>query len=219
MSQSRLHLLHLASPALPIGAYAYSQGLEYAIDKGWVDGDALTTWITDGLVLGLGNLDLPILLRVHKAASESDVSTIDHWNDLLLANRETGELLLEDQQVGQALWRLMQALIDDELPSLSQGAGYATAFAVACAHWGIDAREALEAYCFSWLENQVTAATKLVPLGQTAAQRLLLQLLEHVEETCDAAEVLDDENIGLSLVGVAMASGHHERLHTRLFRS
>jgi urease accessory protein len=219
VADARLHLLHLASPALPVGAYAYSQGLEYAIEAGWTRGDALREWLADGLHLGLARLDLPVMLRAHAAVTANEAAILDHWNDQILANRETRELLLEDQQVGGALWRLVASLHGDPLPGLAQRPAYAVAFAVATARWGIPDDDALQAYAFSWLENQVTAATKLVPLGQTAAQRLLLELLEEVPAACATARGLDDGSIGLSLAGLALASCRHEHQHTRLFRS
>ncbi|MEO1079225.1 MAG: urease accessory UreF family protein [Pseudomonadota bacterium] len=219
MADPRLHLLHLSSPALPVGAYAYSQGLEYAIEEGWVDGPALRSWLSDGLALGLSQLDLPIILRAHAATLAENEPTLSEWNDCILANRETRELLLEDQQIGAALWRLLASLQSPTLPILRQAPGYAIAFAVAAARWQISAADASSAFCYSWLENQVTAATKLVPLGQTEAQKLLLGLLEEIPDACASAADLEDDDIGLSLAGLALASSLHEHQHTRLFRS
>ena len=219
MADPRLHLLHLSSPTLPIGAYAYSQGLEYAVEAGWVDGNRLRAWLSDGLHLSVATLDLPVLARAHAACEVRADDAIDAWNDLLLASRETAELLLEDQQIGAALWRLLGSLGAPWLPELAQAPGYAVAFAVACAGWGIDRDTACAAYCFAWLENQVTAATKLVPLGQSAAQALLVELLEEIDGACAAAGTVADEAIGLSCPGLALASCRHEHQHTRLFRS
>lgn len=219
MANPRLHLLHLSSPALPVGAYAYSQGLEYAVEAGWVEGDALHSWITDGLHLGIARLDLPVLRRASAAFSENDTPALNRWNDLILANRETRELLLEDQQIGAALWRLLGQLGITGLPALEQPPAYALAFGVAAAAWSIDAEDACAGYCYSWIENQVTAATKLVPLGQSAAQRLLLRILEDVDAACRDSLEIDDEAIGLSLPRLAAASCRHEHQHTRLFRS
>jgi urease accessory protein len=215
----RLHLLHLSSPALPIGAYAYSQGLEYAIEAGWVEGDELAQWLRDGLQLGVAQLELPVLRRVIDALQLADHNAVDAWNDLLLSQRETSELLLEDQQVGRALWRLLASLTAEPLPHLAQAPGYAVAFGTACARWGIDADRACEAFCYAWLENQVTAATKLVPLGQTAAQRLLVELMRDIDSCCTTGRSVEDDAIGLSLPGLALASCRHEHQHTRLFRS
>lgn len=219
MADPRLHLLQLSSPALPVGAYAYSQGLEYAIEAGWLEGEALEHWLRDGLDLGLSQLELPVILRAWKASATADVDALNHWNDRLLAARETRELLLEDQQLGAALHRLLKSLLTTPLPSLRQQPAYAVMFAIACQRWHIDAPEALMAYSYSWLENQVSAATKLVPLGQTAAQQLLVALMEHVPAACSRAGDVGDNNLGLSLPGLALASCRHERQHTRLFRS
>lgn len=223
MADPRLHLLQLSSPALPVGAYAYSQAMEYAVEAGWLSGELLHTWLEDGLEFGLGQLDLPVLLRAHAASAVATKQQRDQrlseLNDRLLAARETRELLLEDQQVGGALWRLLGSLHDEALPQLEQRPGYAIAFAVACQRWQIEGRDSAMAFAYSWLENQVAAATKLVPLGQTDAQRLLVSLLEHIPAVCDAATVVEDDAIGCSLPGLAMASCRHEHQHTRLFRS
>ncbi|WOJ94099.1 urease accessory protein UreF [Congregibacter variabilis] len=219
MMHSQLHLLHLSSPALPIGAYAYSQGLEYAIEAGWLENEELSAWLRDGLQLGVAQLDLPILLRACEALAENDTDSLNDWNSQLLASRETAELLLEDQQVGAALLRLLTSLETTGLPTFRQKPAYAIAFAVACHRWGIETDAALQGYAYSWLENQITAATKLVPLGQTAAQKMLLALLKEIPEACAHAMTVDDSQIGLSLPGLAMASSRHERQHTRLFRS
>lgn len=222
MTLSRLHLLHLASPALPIGAYAYSQGLEYAIEAGWLDGDKLSSWLSDGLMLGIAQLDLPILIRTLDALDAGDQNTVNYWNNTLLASRETAELLLEDQQIGAALLRLLTNLDAQETndaPAFEQPPGYAVAFAIACHRWAIDVDDALQAYSYSWLENQITAATKLVPLGQSAAQAMLVTLLAQIPKVCVHAMTVSDKDIGLSLPGLAMASCRHERQHTRLFRS
>ena len=219
MADPRLHLLHLSSPSLPIGAYAYSQGLEYAIEAGWVEGDELARWLRDGLELGLAQLDLPVLQRALDALADNDIDTLDYWNSFVLASRETRELLLEDEQIGRALARLLEQLDSTPLPALSRSPCYAIAFALACQRWGIGADDALPAFAYSWLDNQVSAATKLVPLGQSDAQRLLLSLLDEVPEACARARTVSDENMGLSLPGLALASCRHEHQHTRLFRS
>ncbi|WOJ95908.1 urease accessory UreF family protein [Congregibacter brevis] len=219
MTHSQLHLLHLSSPALPVGAYAYSQGLEYAIEAGWLDDEELSNWLSDGLMLGIAQLDLPVLLRALDALKAANLTALNLWNDRILASRETAELLLEDQQIGAALWRLLETLDTRTPPALTQRPAYAVAFAIAVHQWEIDEDAAVQGYAYSWLENQVTAATKLVPLGQTAAQRLLLQLMKLIPEACTHAKTVADDELGLSLPGLAMASCRHERQHTRLFRS
>jgi len=219
VADPRLHLLQLASPALPVGAYAYSQGLEAALEAGWLEGPALGDWIGDNLHFGIGRLDLPLLRSAMRACAEHDAIALERCNERLLAARETAELLFEDQQLGSALLRLLRSLLDPEPLAPQRPPGYAVAFAIACERWQIAEEDALQAYAFSWLENQVAAATKLVPLGQTAAQRLLLELLDTVPAVCREAAALLDEDIGLALPGLAQASCAHEYQHTRLFRS
>ncbi|MEO0438876.1 MAG: urease accessory UreF family protein [Pseudomonadota bacterium] len=221
MSDQRLpllHLLHLASPALPVGAYAYSQGLEFAIEEMRLDREGLGAWLRDGLELGLANLELPVIRRAFAALDKHDEVRLDALNDELLAYRETEELLLEDQQIGNALKRLLDAL-KVKTPTFRQKPAYAVIYAVAAHYREINADDACLGYCYSWLENQVTAATKLVPLGQSDAQRLLLKLTRCIPDACDRAKTVPDEALGLSLPGLSLASASHEYQHTRLFRS
>lgn len=219
MADPRLHLLQLASPALPVGAYAYSQGLEYAIEAGWVDRETLRPWLEDGLLLGVAQLDLPLLERAYRACGSGDTASLDLCNDRLLAARETRELLLEDQQLGAALRRLLSSLLQGPLPPLSQTPAYAVMFALACQRWQISLEDALLAYAYSWLENQIAAATKLIPLGQTEAQQTLVALMATIPEAVAMAREVRETDIGISLPRLAQASCAHEQQHTRLFRS
>lgn len=221
MNKSLLHLMHIVSPALPVGAYAYSQGLEFAIDEQWLtSNEALCDWISELLHNGLGHLDLPILLRCMRAWKQQNAQELDRWNDFLRASRETSELLLEDEQLGIALSRL---LVDLDIPGAKQGfsakPSYVTQFALACTHWQIPEPEAMQGFAWSWLENQIAAATKLVPLGQTQAQKLLIKLMVEIEPVCEKSMTLPDDALGLSLPGLAIASAQHERQYSRLFRS
>jgi urease accessory protein len=215
-----LHLLYLASPALPVGAYAYSQGLEYAIDSQTLKTpEAVADWLSHLLQDGLGALDLPLLLRLYTAFEHGNSSSLNHWNNELRAFRETGELLLEDEQMGEALWRLLDALNAPQLTPSPVKPCFATAFARAGYHFGIKGPDLATAFAFSWLENQVAAATKLLPLGQTQAQKLLLQLLPAIPQAVAAAVACQDGDLGQSLPGLAEASSRHEHQYSRLFRS
>ena len=217
-----LHLLHLSSPALPVGAYAYSQGLEYAIDAGWLkDEAAVAQWLQGVMAQGLGQLDLPVLMRCYHAWQADDYLAANRWNQFLRANRETSELLLEDEQLGLALSRLLLELGISEpaIKSIQQKPCFAVMFALAGCHWEIPLAELLQSFTYSWLENQVAAATKIVPLGQTAAQKLLLSLMPYIPSIiADSQKILDDD-IGVSLPGQVMASSLHEYQYSRLFRS
>lgn len=215
-----LRLLHLASPALPVGAFHFSQGLEYAIDAGWVrnEQDALD-WI-GGLAGGsLGSLDLPVLARLHRTCTDSLPDESARWNALLIAARETEELRAEDRHMGSALVKILREIDPQVVDHVPSEPAYVAAFAAACACWRIDVDQTLQAYCWAWCENQVLAAVKLVPLGQSAGQRILHGLIPRLDAICEGAQALRDEDIGYCAVRQAVASARHETQYTRLFRS
>jgi urease accessory protein len=215
-----LRLLQLSSAALPVGGYAFSQGLEFAIDEGWLKNpDDIAQWLTLQMSESQAAVDLPLLQRQLIAASSGDGEQLAYWNTYALACRETAELRLTDTAMGAALLRLLASL-EVALP-LAEGkeTSFVTAFAMAAAHWQLDARSCCHGYLWSWLENQVAAATKLVPLGQTAAQQLLSQLLLEIPPAIDKSMLIHDHAIGASLPAVAMASARHETQYSRLFRS
>lgn len=219
---STLRLWQLISPTLPVGAYAYSAGLETAVEAGWLsDEAALLEWVSGQLEHGLAGLDLPILLRLREAWIGNHRSAVGIWTDRLLASRETAELRAEDIHLGRALMRLLGELGIDEAREFDRrdDVTLATGFALAAARWDIDAPEAGRGYAWGWCENQVAAAVKLIPLGQTAGQRVLMQATDSVILAVVSARHLADEDIGATTPGVSLASGWHETQYTRLFRS
>ena len=205
---SLARLLQLASPTLPVGAYSYSQGLEAAIEAGIVkDAETAQAWIADVLELSVARMEAQVL-RAQIAAPTQE------RNDYFLASRETAELRAETLQMGQALARLLKDL-GIEVP-IDEPA-YPTAYAIAVRHWKIEPREAIVAYLWSWLENQVMAAVKAVPLGQTAGQKILLGLGERLESI---AQMEIEESSWSNLApGLAHLSSQHETQYSRLFRS
>lgn len=217
-----LRLLQLASPTLPVGAYAYSQGLEWAVSAEWVTDEAsLAGWLEEQLVHSFGNVDLPVFARLHAASCRGDEEALLHWSRELLAMRETRELVADDCDRGRALARLLRDL---GIAAASEWAArtevpFAVAMAVAAAAWGIPVTPAASALAWGWLENQVLAGVKLVPLGQVAGQRLLLQLSQEIPAVCESALARGDDEIGGMLPIVALASSLHETQYTRLFRS
>lgn len=216
-----LRLLQLASPGLPIGAYAYSQGLEWTVDAGWVsDESSLAAWTAEVLHASIATLDVPVLARLYRAAEDGDEPALARWSEYLVACRETRELRLDDCARGQALARLARELA---LPGLAvfspREAPLALLFAQLAAHWRIPLRAAANAYVWGWLENQILCGVKLVPLGQVAGQRLLLRLAAQVPLAVAAGLALGDDAIGGTLPAVAIASSRHETQYTRLFRS
>ncbi len=217
-----LRLLQLVSPGLPIGMYCYSQGLERAVDDGWISNAAETgEWLSGLMDSCLTRIDLPILARLYDAWQGGHVEWVDHWSRTLIACRETAELRAEDRHTGQALARLLDALaIAGMQPWLRKPeATLATVFAFAAVNWGIQKRETAIGYLWSWLENQVLCAVKLVPLGQVAGQRLLTDLAGKIPALVDEALKLADDDIGGSAFGLALASSRHEMQYSRLFRS
>lgn len=217
-----LRLLHIASPALPIGAFHFSQGLEYAVEVGWVTTEITTLDWIGGLATGaLRSLDLPVLARLHVAWSREDHLAVMSWNSLLIAMRETAEARAEDLHMGIALSKVL-ADLQIPFPALTiaaSEASYAAMFALACSHWQVSTRDTLQAYAWAWAETQVLAAIKLVPLGQRAGQRILHELIPVLASATVTALDLPDEDIGISGVMQSFASARHETQYTRLFRS
>jgi urease accessory protein len=210
------------SPALPIGAYAYSRGLEYAVAAHWVgDGDTATAWIEGQLTDVLATLDIPVLIRLYRAWHSGDNSLLYYWSRFLLAARDSAELVAEDRDLGRALARLLTDLgLEEARPwQAAEQASFAALFALATERWGIDRREAAEAYAWVSCEHQVAAAVKLIPLGQTAGQRLLLQLADRIPEAVCSGLDLNDNEIRGAAPGLGIASARHEVQYTRLFRS
>lgn len=210
---SLLRLLQLASPTLPVGAYSYSQGLESAIDAGIVtDAASAQQWISDVLEFSIARLEAPLLLRMSNTPAN-----IEALNAQLLASRETAELRAETVQMGYSLNRLLPSLGVE--PLAFDEPSFPAAFATAVNAWRIDAHVALQAYLWSWLENQVMAAVKAVPLGQTDGQRMLLALADRIPGIVDRAGALRDDDIGSFAPGFAILSSKHETQYSRLFRS
>ncbi|PPD49923.1 MAG: urease accessory protein UreF [Methylobacter sp.] len=219
---SLLRLLQLVSPGLPIGMYSYSQGLERAVEDGWVSTpDAAREWIGGVLQTSMTRVDVPVLLRLFNAWQSQDHAAVKHWSQILTACRETSELRAEDRQTGQALAKLLVKLDMPEAEAWQRQteATLATVFSLAAVRWGIDPRRAAMGYVWGWLENQVLCAVKLVPLGQVAGQQLLQTLAAQIPAQVDAAMSLDDDDIGGSAFGLALASSRHEMQYSRLFRS
>ena len=216
--RSLLAALHLASPALPVGGFAYSQGLERAIEDRLVTDEAgARRWIGDLLRLSLARLEAPLWLRAFDAGAAADATALGRCNDELLAVRETAELRDESRQMGSSLLRLLPAL--GVQPPAIEPAAYPAAFAAACAALGVDREAGLTAYLWAWVENQVLVAVKTVPLGQQAGQRLLVALHEPLAQAVATACGLSDDDLGSATVNFALVCARHETQYSRLFRS
>jgi urease accessory protein len=220
-----VRLLQLASPTLPIGAYSYSQGLEQVVEDGVVrDAPTARAWIGDVLELVFAQGEAPAAWRLLVAAQRGDWPRFATWNAWFRASRETAELRAETLQTGGSLAQLAGDLDLLDPPAHEALAKVApvtlpAAYALAARGFAVPADAALTAYVWSWLENQVLAAIKLVPLGQVAGQRLLTALGARIPALVASAMVLADDEVSTFAPGLALASARHETQYTRLFRS
>lgn len=218
-------LLHLASPALPIGAFSYSQGLEAAVEAQWiVDADTARAWIEDGLLHVLARAELPFIAHQLTRWEQHDAMALADADAQFLASRETAELRRETEQMGWSLKQLAAALEwGDEarratllaMTPLSQP----SAFAFAAAAHGVATDAALAAYAFAWAENQVAAALKAVPLGQLAGQRILVAARAVIDDAVASAMNTPPERINTFSPMLGVFSARHETQYSRLFRS
>jgi len=217
-----VRLLQLASPALPVGAYSYSQGLESAIQSGQVhDASTARRWIGDALALCGAGMEAPVFLRLVSAWNARDLEAAARWNAELVASREAAELRAETLQMGHSLRKLLAEMDPGGTGHLAalEEISFPAAFAFAVSRNGIDAREALAAYLFAWVENQALAALKAIPLGQTDGQRLISEIAMNIPAIVERAAALGEDDLSNFAPGFALASARHETQYSRIFRS
>jgi len=216
-----LGLMQLVSPALPIGAFAWSQGLESAFEQGWVKNESdLKRWLEGVLADGIARCELPLLVRLQRGWASGDRAALQDWNGWLLATRETAELSEEDLRLGAALRRLLKDLsLLPEESLLPDDPTYALLFAWSAHQRGVPERQTLLGFAWAWLENQLAVACKALPLGHTAAQRLIEVSRPQLVSAVDSALTLEDDELGPILPGLALGSALHETQYSRLFRS
>ncbi|MBA2492154.1 MAG: urease accessory protein UreF [Gammaproteobacteria bacterium] len=213
-----LRLLQLSSAALPAGSFAYSQGMEWAVEARWVtDSDSTGDWLSGQMTTTMRHVDVPLLARLY----EADTDTAGDLDQIVFACRETAELRAEEHHRGQALLRVLRTLLPDAVNGCANRprTSFVAAFALAARCWNIPRDDALAGYLWSWLENQVLAAIRLAPIGQISGQRLLVSLSEYIPAVIAAGVACADADIGTSAPGIAIASCAHESQYTRLFRS
>lgn len=218
-------LLQLASPTLPIGAYSYSQGLEWAVESSDVkDVDTAKSWMSEVMSLSLGQFDLPVIKRLFDAWVLLDEEKIIYWDERFTAGRDSAEMLLESRQMGYSLLSLQRDLDGFSEPRLALAESldepaFPTIYSATAVSWDISLEETLHAYLWSWLENQVSAAMKTVPLGQVAGQRILTHVSEAIPAVVKAAMTMPDDEINNFCPALTISSCRHETQYTRLFRS
>ncbi|MGZ8252158.1 MAG: urease accessory protein UreF [Methylophilaceae bacterium] len=218
-------LLQLASTMLPVGAYSYSQGLEWAIETGDVhDAATAQSWVSDVLHIYQASFELPVLYRLYLAWQRGEAETVSDWDIFFKAGRDTAESLAETRQMGYSLCRLLNDLKDlppdlmTKMNALSEPA-FPTIYAGIACHWQIAAEDMLHAYLWSWMENQVSAAMKTVPLGQVAGQKIMLALGQQLPQIVDQTMRLEEYEISNFAPGLTIAGCLHETQYSRLFRS
>jgi urease accessory protein len=220
-----LGLLRLASPALPVGGFSYSDGLEAAVECGAVHDEASAArWLSDQLHLTQARADLPLVAAGHAAWQRLDGERIASLNAWALATRESGELRMQAQQMGRSLLEWLRGQERDDprvavLARLVPAPAWAIAFALAAERCAATALEAVLAFGFAWAENQVQATLKAVPLGQSQGQRILARLAQELEALAPSTVVLTDDQRQAFAPGLAIRSSQHETQYSRLFRS
>ena len=226
-----LRLVWLASPALPVGGFSYSEGLEAAVEAGLVrDEQSAGDWLVDQLHLGLARSDLAVVAAV--AADPLRAEALDAW---VRQTRETSELRLQAEQMGRSMleWRKSVGWGDAGTPAMRERAGvrsahhqptetahtYPVAFGLAASVTGASPRQVALAFAFGWSENMTQSAIKSVPLGQGSGQRMLARLAADIPAAVDAACALQDDERQAFTPMLAILSAQHETQYSRLFRS
>jgi len=218
---SLLQLIWLASPALPVGGFSYSEGLEAAIEwSGLTDERAVSDWLADQLHLVLARADLAVLAQAVPAWRAADTQRLRVLNDWVFQTRETAEFLLQTEQMGRSFVEWLKLHHDGVAEAFaSMPASYPLAFAFAASRTEASARDACLAFAFGWAENMTGAAVKAVPLGQSAGQRILGRLAGEIPTAVDAAIALADGERQAFSPMLAVLSARHETQYSRLFRS
>jgi len=221
---SLLQLIWLASPALPVGGFSYSEGLEAAVDRGLVSTERhAIEWLVDQLHLTQSRADLAVLAQAIKAWRGDDLARLRELNHWMLQTRETGELRAQTVQMGRSLLEWLRN--HDNIPAAQLAAcaqlepSYPLAFALAASRTEASVRDCVLAYAFGWAENMTQSAIKSVPLGQSAGQRILARLAAEIPAAVAHACALPDNERQAFSPMLAILSSQHETQYSRLFRS
>lgn len=226
MTTERLRLLQLASPALPVGGFSYSEGLEVLIQGGRLqDAADLEAWLRAELQRGLLPVEAAALRPLAVAldswrrqpdpAQERAVRDLDDW---LLLQREAPELRAQQRQMGRSLLQLLAGL-GSPLPGGVHDLAWPAAWAWAALCGQLSPLSSVEGYLSSWLANQLSAAVRLLPLGPSEAQRLQWQLAPLLAERATVLLDTDPQQLWSGGIGAGLAQLGHGGLYSRLFRS
>ena len=218
---TQYRLLSWLSPGYPVGAFSYSHGLEYAVEADRVsDTDTLVSWLSIVLLHGTGRVDGVLFRQAHAAAASRDWRTLQDLADLGNAFQPTAEFALESRSQGAAFLKATQSAWPSTiLDRLNEDTVYPVAVAVACAAHGISVETGLHGYFHAFMSNLVSAAVRLVPLGQSDGQQVIATLEDTVSRTARQSIEIPLEDIGAAAPLIDLASMNHETQYTRLFRS
>ncbi len=219
-----LKLLQLSSSNLPLGAYAYSEGLETLVEQQKITSlETLFNWLSQQLKFGSIRIETAIMIRSYQNFANQNFEKLNYWNNYLTANRETKELRQQSWQMGNSLIKLLLNIEKDNLLTkinqISLPCNYSIAFGMTAQLWKIDLENAILAYLQTWTNNLITAGIKLIPLGQTQGQKILTQINEIIVFVAEEIINLQDDQLFSCNIGLSLASMQHETLYSRLFRS
>ncbi|MBL1210011.1 urease accessory protein UreF [Geminocystis sp. GBBB08] len=226
MSETLLLLLQLCNSSLPLGAYSYSEGLETLVEKKKIiDSKTLNKWLVNELKYGSIRIELAIIIRAYNCYLQKDLQGLLYWNNWFSASRETSELRQQSWQMGKSLLRLIRSFesenkfLSQVINSFNDPCNYVIAFSIITANWEIKREYLLLGYLHNWVNNLINVGVKLIPLGQTEGQKLLLNINQEIIKNIDVILSLKDEELSSCSWGLCLASIEHEQLYTRLFRS
>jgi urease accessory protein len=225
-----LRILQLASPSLPVGAYSYSEGIEWLCDRGIItDMTSLKLWLDRELIGGSIRIDGAVLVRIYQSFLAEDIKQVNYWNAWLSAQRETEELRNQSWQMGLSLYSLLCQISSDRLlqeftsiqsnSRFNNQCNFITALGLTAVCWQIPIQEALQVYLFGWLANLISAGLRTIPLGQTQGQQLTWQFQDRINDVASEILELRDEDMECCSMGLSLASMQHETQYSRLFRS
>lgn len=219
-SAAWLRLMQLASPSLPTGSFAYSNGIETMVEGGYlIDDESSIEYLGSLLHVTLECLDLPRLLRMHRAWVANDAIEARRQSAWLYAAREGREVQAQERQMAAALRHVMVEMLPAEDFEGWRPRTYAEAFARAAKACGLNECACCLGYAYSWVESHTSAVARLIPLGPMATQRVLGAVLREIPFGIERACELQDWELGGATPGLGLATAQHETQHTRLFRS
>lgn len=219
---AQMRLLQFLSPTAPVGNYSYSQGLEWAVNEGWIhDAESFQVWVKEQVCTTLTVQELPILTRLYRSMLNKDVAAAEYWTQFSVAVRDTAELRQEERNRGESYLRMLESIesINGSWPRSLFLRTPLASIAWFSVNNAISESSLLVAYAHNWLESSVITGVKAIPLGQSAGQKIIFQLASQLVNAVDRSLTISDDCVGVSLPAMSMASCGHEVLYSRIYRS